>query len=57
MKKLEEQNSTPKATGKKKRRTLKAVVGAVGTAAAIWAIWKLPAQQAEKSMNDIKNWG
>ncbi len=57
MKRAQEQNSAPKAEGKKKRRALKAVAGAVGTAAAIWAIWKLPAQQAEKSMNDIKNWG
>lgn len=57
MKKMEEQDCAPKAGGKKKRRALKAVAGAVCTAAAIWAIWKLPATQAEKDMDDIKNWG
>lgn len=57
MKKMEEQNFAPKAGGKKKRHALKAVAGAVCTAAAIWAIWKLPAAQAEKNMDDIKNWG
>lgn len=57
MKKMEEQDCAPKAGGKKKRRALKAVAGAVCTAAAIWAIWKLPATQAEKGMDDIKNWG